>query len=178
MKKKIFIPILLFAVLIVAVYLVLPQYQKYRANKEEINLKNSQLAKTEEYFTNLQKIKDDLAKYKKSLEKIEAGLPKDISLPFLLNFFSKKSSENGLFIKSMALGQEAPNEKEESSQKTQDAYFVLEVSGTYPSLKNFVKNLENSSRLVEIETISIRKEKPTDLFLTFDVKIKAKSFKQ
>ena len=182
--KKIFIAsILLFVALLIVVYFIAPEYEKFRNLKQEISERETQVLRIENYFSNLNKVLEDLENYQDSLEKIETGLPEDFSFPSLLAFFAKKSSESGLLLKNMSIGEvqgiKGIKGEEKALSKTREAYFNLEIVGLYQSLKSFIDSVEKSSRLIEVENFSINTGKgENEEFLDYSVRIKAYSFKK
>ena len=156
MKKSFSIPILLFVVLLLLIYLVWPQYQEFKDLKNQVDEKQAELSETEKYLSELSQISEKLSNYQDSLVKIESALPQDSSLSSLLSFFQKESSENGLLLKNVN-----PTERKRKEEpkgilaKVKETYISLNLTGTYPSLKGFLESLEKSSRLIEVENISI-----------------------
>lgn len=171
MKKSFSIPILLFIVLLLVTFLVWPQYQEFKDLKNQVDEKQAELSETEKYFSELSQISEKLNDYQDSLKKIESALPQDSSLSSLLNFFQKESSENGLLLKNV--NQAEGKRKEEPKgilAKVKETYINLSLTGTYPSLKGFLESLEKSSRLIEVENISINTA--TEEFPEYNILIK------
>lgn len=156
MKKSFSIPILLFISLILATYLFLPQYQEFKEASSQVEQMEAQVLETQRYFSNLSQVLENLRNYEDSLEKIESALPDDPSLASLLNFFQKKSSENGLLLNEISQPKITQKEvKKGILAKVEETYLNLSLSGSYSSLKGFLKTLEKSSRLIEVESISL-----------------------
>lgn len=156
MSKTFTIPILLLGALILATYFVLPQYQEFKRVNNQVNQIQTQVLETERYFSNLSQILESLRNYEDSLGKIESALPEDPNLSALLNFFQKKSSENGLLLKNISTAKGGRREvKKGILAKVEETYLNLSLSGPYLSLKGFLETLEKSSRLIEVESISV-----------------------
>lgn len=156
MKKSFITPILLFVTLVSVTYFGLPQYQKFKDLKEEVAQKKAELSAGEAYFANLRQTSETLKDYQDTLEKIKAALPQELSLANLLNFFQKKSSESGLLLKNVTPTKKTKKEAAPGIlAKVEEAYFGLNLVGSYSSLKEFLKTLEKSSRLIEVESISL-----------------------
>jgi len=156
MSKTFTIPILLLGALISATYFVLPQYQEFKRLNNQVNQMQTQVLETERYFSNLSQILESLRNYEDSLGKIESALPEDPNLSALLNFFQKKSSENGLLLKNISTAEGGRREvKKGILAKVEETYLNLSLSGYYLSLKGFLETLEKSSRLIEVENISV-----------------------
>lgn len=156
MRKTFIIPILLLGVLISATYFVLPQYQEFKRVNNQVNQMQTQVLETERYFSNLSQILESLRNYEDSLGKIESALPENPNLSALLNFFQKKSSENGLLLKNISTAKGGRREvKKGILAKVEETYLNLSLSGSYLSLKGFLETLEKSSRLIGVENISV-----------------------
>ena len=156
MKKSFSIPILLFGALLLATFLIWPLYQEFKDLKNQVEEKQAELFETEKYFSNLSQISENISNYQDSLVKIESALPQEPSLASLLNFFQKESSENGLLLKNV--NQAEVKRKEEPKgilAKVKETYLNLNLTGDYLSLRGFLESLEKSSRLIEVENISI-----------------------
>lgn len=161
MKKDFTIPIFLFLAFLLAVYFVLPKYNDFKRLKNEVSKKESDLNQQEKYYLNLQKISTDLENYKDPLEKIESAVPDNFSLASLLNFFQVKASESGLVLKTLGSAK-APSRKGEVSkgklkEKIKEHYISLSLIGTLPSFENFLLEIEKSSKLIDVENISLQK---------------------
>ena len=156
MRKNFSITILLFGALILVTYFLLPKYQELKSLSDGVNQMQTQVLETERYFSNLSQILENLRNYEDSLAKIESALPEDPHLSALLNFFQKKSSENGLLLKNISTAKGGRREvKKGILAKVEETYLNLSLSGSYLSLKGFLETLEKSSRLIEVENISV-----------------------
>ncbi len=160
MKRTFAIPILFFFVFSFSIYFILPEYAEFKDLKAQVSKKEADLELEKNYFSNLEKISDDLEKEQEVLEKIDSALPKEISLASLLNFFQIKASESGLIVET--LGQASiPSKKKktgetETKAKIQESYFTITLVGSLPSFENFLQSIESSARLIEIESISLQ----------------------
>lgn len=161
MPRVFLIPILLFLTLIFVVFLLLPKYENFNDLKERVEKSEAQYQKTEKYFLGLKENLENLRNYRTSLEKIETALPDSPELPPLLDFLQKKSSESGLLLENI-IPAKIEGKTEEEKEKTEgiltkveENYYNLKLAGLYPSLKSFLKALEKSSRLIEVENISL-----------------------
>ena len=156
MKKSFSIPILLFGALLLATFLIWPLYQEFKDLKNQVEEKQAELSKTEEYFSELSQISENISDYQDSLKKIGSALPQGPSLASLLNFFQKESSENGLLLKNVNQTEGGRREEKKGIlAKVKETYLNLNLTGDYPSLRGFLESLEKSSRLIEVENISI-----------------------
>jgi len=110
-------------------FLCWPKYQEFKEKKVEVETKDEEIRKKEEYLLNLEILSEKLLAYEEQLSKIDLALPKDPSVAALFNFFQKTSSENGLILTNIDVGElfslEAPEER------IQKMPFSFSVSGSY-----------------------------------------------
>jgi len=149
-----------------------PQSQQLQSLRNMIQRKQQELKAEQEYFSNIRQIKDKLAEYPEALAKINSALPVGHSVPSLLNFLQKASSQSGLVLKEISPFTTSPAGESTSVKKTQLSFTVV---GSYASFKNLIANLERSARLIEIENISFSSPKEGDLF-TFSLRITTHSY--
>ncbi|MBZ9571757.1 type 4a pilus biogenesis protein PilO [Patescibacteria group bacterium] len=173
--------ICLFLTLILGFFIIWPKYQDLRDLKLEIKTRETELNYREEYFSDLNKISEELKKYEAELSKINDALPDDPSLPSLLNFLEKASSQNGLVFKKLGsfstvslkkpTRTATPSEQQPlSPSEIKETRLGFEVSGSYSALKNFLSTLEKSARLIEIETISFSFEEGEIFSFALEIK--------
>jgi Tfp pilus assembly protein PilO len=118
------------------------------------------------YFQNLTETSQELKKYETSLLKIESALPRQSSLPELLNFLQKASSQTGLSLSGLSPFSTAPT-KEGNLGETK---LNLAVVGTYSAFKDFISVLEKSARFIEVDNISF--SSPKEGLFTFNISLK------
>lgn len=178
MKRVLAITILLFLCFLFTIYFLFPKYSDFKSLEKEISKKENLLQEKEAYFSNLEKISKDLEKYEESFKKVNSALPDTVSLSSLLNFIAKKSSENGMILKSLGIGRiesskvEFEEGKEKESQsRIKELVFSFNFLGTLSSFENFLKEIEKSSRMIEIENIILnQKEEISEVTLSLKIR--------
>jgi Tfp pilus assembly protein PilO len=85
----------------------------------------------------------------------------------------KAAPENGLLLNSIGSVSTKPSTSKPEIKET--VIGPLKLSGSYPSLKNFLVALEKNSRIIEVENISFSVPKEGDLF-DFGITIKVYSY--
>ena len=160
-----------------AVIFVWPKYQNFNNLKIEIFNKEQEIKYEEEYQKEVVRISQKLDERQAEIEKIDSALPADLSLPALLKFLQKITSENGLILTQAAL---IPAKPIEGISNTREIQGNLAVSGSYSSLKNFLTALENSSRIIDVDSINLsanpkKTSESSDIF-SFQIKIRAYSY--
>lgn len=136
---------------VIGALLVYPEYKSFQDLESKVIEKNSELKSQSEYFAKLTGISKDLKKYEVQLSKIDEALPESVSIPALLDAVQSKASKAGLVIKetnSVFVRSNASN------PRLKDIGVSVVFSGTYSSLKQFISDLEASSKLFTIERIS------------------------
>jgi len=151
--------------IVLGFFLLWPQYQKFSEERWHVKEKEVERNNQEEYFNHLNKLSEELKEYEEEMSKIDSALPLDPDIPDLLNFLALASSQNGLsFEKVTSFSADsaknsktaASGQEESPAKKYKELTIDFEVSGEYPSLKNFVSTLEKSARMIEIESLSLK----------------------
>ncbi len=157
MKRIFAIPILVFASSMIFLYFVLPQISAQERAKKSFLKKEQDVKNRQEYFNKLKDINLEMAGYQEILQKIDLSLPGEISLVDLISFFDQKTEKNGLILKSVAPIQETKAPEEDGQPKMRFQSFSISLSGSISSFESFLKDLETSLRLIDVETISLQK---------------------
>jgi len=158
MSRIFSIPIFFFFSFIFLIYFLLPIYSDFKKIEKEIKEKEDLVQKKEFYLSNLKKISEFLEKEKETLEKIKTALPLQLSVANLLIFFEKKALESGLFLESISINlskDQAPSPEEKIQLRKKTTLFSLKLSGSLFSLENFLREIERSARMIEVERISL-----------------------
>ena len=170
MKKIFIIPLLLFASFLMFLYVVLPQISNANKAEEDFLVAEEAFIARQQYFRGLKSSLGEMAAYQNTLEKIEASLPGEISLSLLIDFFNQKADGNGLVLKSLApisgpeSGQNIQNIQSAEAglagmaqaKKASVQYFSLVFGGSVTSFESFLKDIETSARLIDVENISFQ----------------------
>lgn len=162
--------------------MIWPKSQESKILQNNIKVKKEEIKQTKDYFKNLKELKIQLeTDYLDELSKIGSALPSGTSMPSFLKFLQESSAQSGLLLRSIdpstnVYSQES-NSKElkvsspsEGSLPAENSPPVLnnspkesnlkelkvslDLEGSYSSFKNFLSVLENSSRLIDTESIS------------------------
>lgn len=174
---KNYIPVLIvvffLAILVVGFLLIWPKSQESKILNKNIQDKKEEVKQAEAYFKNLKELKNQLASnYPDVLSKISSALPADSSMPSLLKYLQESAMQSGLLLKSVS-----PSiDDSEKASGLKETKIDLTLEGSYNSFKNFLSVLENSSRLIETDSVSFSsassKDKPETLS-SFNLQIKA-----
>lgn len=159
MNQLLFVTILFFICFLSLVYILIPKYFVFADLKKEILEKQNELQKKQVYFSNLQKMSKQLNQYQEVLEKINSATPNNLSIASLLNYFQIKSLENGLFLRNASKNANDisfAQTKELKEIELKQASFNLDLIGDFYALVNFLKTIEKSSRMIEVQKIDIK----------------------
>lgn len=158
MSKLITAPVLIFLAVLALVYFVLPKQSEVSNLEKQFKTKETELAEKQAYYFDLKKSQEELEIYSQSIASIEAALPQGLSLAALLDYFQGQALASGLILKN--IGQASPGIETETESKIQSrlskAYFVVIVQGSVPALEDFLKKVEKSARIIEVEDIVLK----------------------
>jgi len=171
MKKVIFLPILLFLIFIAILYGLIPPLFRARLLAGELKKQTIALQETKDYFVNLQAAAEQLDQNPGILANVAEALPREFFLPSLMGFFQTTSAESGLLLRDFnysETGSEITQEKSASADVSADSFikttsFNLTLNGSMASFQNFLKNLEMSSRLLDVEQINFQAPSETKI---------------
>lgn len=121
------------------------------------------------------------------LERIRRALPEGVAGAELLVFLENTANQNNLSLKRVDLAGitegtatpgaprpgGAPLGTGRTQEDTSEFPFSLDVAGTYENIKAFLVALENSLRIIDIQTISFGSPAQANFF---DVSIRAKTY--
>lgn len=165
--------------------LLWPQYQKFDEAKWQVKGKEKERDNQEEYFAHIESLSKESEGYPEETKKILSALPSSPDVPDLLNFLHNASSNNSGMnfekITSFSTQQSkktpsASPEEESNISGVKEITVEFNVSGDYAGLKNFISTLEKSARIIEVESISFKKQAAQtegEAKLLFSLKIKA-----
>ena len=152
--------------------LIWPKYRDLQTVELQIKAKKAEYEAREKYFSELYSVSEKLKGYEAELAKIDSALPKDPSMPSLLNFLQGATAQAGLTLDTMTPAGISPGS--ETGLKT--ITLSMQVSGSYSSFKDFLLILERSSRLLNVESISFASPQSADKPFSFSLTLKTNSY--
>ncbi len=150
-----------FAIFIIAFalgfFLLLPKTQELRDLQVQVQNKMGELKEREKYYAGLKAIMDDLNHYRENLEKINSALPVGADAAAMMYFTKNAAMHSGLSVKGIEYsGAAAAAADPTSPEVSLKNYTVsLKLSGSYGNFKSFLAVIENSSRLITIESLGV-----------------------
>ena len=155
--RPIAIALILFIILLLAFFLVVPEYRLFRGLQVDLAEKTAEFNAEHDYYSEINKTYFDLQNHQDDIKKIDDALPQDPNLGRLIYFFQKTASENGMMIKDLFLSKSSsanPANNASTASNVKDIAFSIDLIGDYSSLGNFIIALEKSARLFEVTNIS------------------------
>lgn len=166
MKKKIIIIIFLALALLLGFLFVWPNYQKLQLTEQTVEEKRIEIKYKEDYFQDLKKAFQEIEKYQEQLEKIDSALPSEPDLAVVLNFIKNSGIKSGIILTEIETSPAKPSLETRGLKETEISFTVL---GPYPAFRNFLSDLEQTSRMIKIESISFSSK---ENIRNFNLKIK------
>lgn len=148
LDRPISIAVILFTILILVFFLVLPQYNKLKALEMDLAQKQAEFNAQYEYFNAINESYHEIQTKRDLIKKIDDALPTNTDFGQLSYYFQKKAKDSGIILKSLILSQAS------GAKSVKDIVFSMSLMGDYVSLQSFVASLENSARLFEVSNIS------------------------
>jgi len=172
-KNYIILPSLILAVILLAVY-IWPKYQDLQAIRLVSQQKEEELQNKKDYYEEIKKTLRELQAHQEALARINSALPDELSPPSLFDYLQRTAGGTGLSLKEIALGETAFSDK---GQGLKEANVSIDLSGRYhPDFKRFLSNIENSARLLQIESISFSSPKEPEEMFSFQINLKAHGY--
>lgn len=153
--RPIAIALILFAVLLLVFFLVVPEYKTFKKLRVELGEKTAEFNAKFDYYSAISKAYEDLKNRQDDLKKIDDALPADPELGRIIYLLQQIASENGMIVRDLFLSKSAPGMAQGVAEGSiRDISFSVNLLGSYSSLEKFMVALEKSSRLFEITNIS------------------------
>lgn len=146
--------IILFFVLILVIggIIIWPKFTQYTNIRQEIELKQIELDYNEIYLAELASIKDKLNEKETEILKISSALPQEASIPSIYKFIEQTASVSGVVLNTLSSFSVSSSEL---SDRVEEISFSVKVEGSYNAIKEFIKAVQESSKLFEVGTIAL-----------------------
>lgn len=145
--KPITIALILFVILLLIFFLVVPKYKALRNLELDLAQKQAEYQAQFDYYSEVDKSYREIKDKKDEIQKIDDALPPKPDFGQVVYYFQERARESGLLFKTFTLSQSP-------GTNMRSIVFSLSLSGSYTSLGKFMASLENSARLFEISRIS------------------------
>ena len=154
--RPISIALILFVILLLVFFLVMPEYNTFVSLQMELGQKKAEQNAQVDYYAAITKTYYDLQSRQSDLQTIDDALPQESSLGRLVYFLQEAAKENGMIVKDLFLSKSSSNNASPSqtTDSVKDIVLSMDVLGNYSSLGSFMSSIEKSSRLFEVTNIS------------------------
>jgi len=155
MSKLIIIVILIGLLAVFSYFLGLPQYNDLTVLKSQVLGKQEELYNREEYISQLRNFSNKLKNHQQVVDKINYAFPEKADVPEVLVFLEQTASTNGLVIEEINVSAK-PKTASASliSGKIKEKKLSISFLGNIESLTSFLAEVEQSARLLEIDSLS------------------------
>lgn len=153
---------------VISVFWVWPALQEYSVTKESFGVLNAELQSRQNYFSELASLNTELQKQEEGLLRLDAALPNTPALPQLYDALQDIAASSGLVLSAVS-----SVVQEDTKPKTVEASVTLE--GSYAGLKEFLKGVQQSSRLMALQSLDFVTPKEGSKF-EFHIKLLAVSY--
>lgn len=176
--RPIAIAVTLFIILLLAFFLVVPEYNTFKSLQTDLGIKKAEYSAQFDYYAAIYKTYVEIKNREDDIKKIDDALPQDPALGRLIYFLQTAAQDNGLIVKNLFLSKSSASSSSatnSTSDKVKDLVFSMDLSGSYSSLGGFLLSLEKSSRIFEVTTISFGAATGQSL-QSFSLQIKTHSY--
>lgn len=148
--------VVVFVINLVAIFLfVIPKYEDSSHLDRVLAARQSEYENQSQYRLKLSSALRDLQVREDIVQKVDEALPSNPSLAEIIHFLNKKATENSLSVINITLSHRAAATELGTSASIKDISFMVNLTGSYLDLKRFLSSLEKSTRLLQVQTISL-----------------------
>lgn len=165
-NKTITIIVLLAVGLSLVSGIVWPKFQDYRLENLKVETRKTELEYQKNYVSRLKEIDSQVREYEQPFSKIESSLSDYFSIPAFFTNIQRMAAQSGLVIKNLS---ESSAQMKEESEELKKRTFSVSVSGNYEDFRSFISSLENSAKIIEVESFGfsdLSEEESSDFNLT------------
>ncbi|MDO8655415.1 MAG: type 4a pilus biogenesis protein PilO [bacterium] len=160
--------------ILVGVFLLWPNFQIFSQLQNQLKERELELKNLEAYFSQLEKLRADIASQPPERVKIiEQSLPDDPALPSLYEALSQAANQSGLALRSINSFLGAISSEQALQFRTIDV--IMETEGTYEALKEFLAATRALPRLINIKSLEFKSPDRGSIF-KFIVTLQAYSY--
>jgi len=141
-----------FTILVIS-FVTLPFYHRFLIERGELAQEKEKIEREDLRLATITEVERELAPYIEILNKIKTAIPADPALPSLIKHLELIVSASGLQLDS--IGSFSVSEPAEGSRLRKTKVEIKVLGHDYQSLKDFIKELERSMRIIVIESASI-----------------------
>ncbi len=164
--------------ILIAVFLTLPLLQGFLESRAELENRKEELQGEEEYIAKLRMTEEEIEKQKEKLELIELSVPDTSSVVPLIYHIERLSQNYGMYLGEIGSHLVVPSA---DFYPLREISMNFSVTGLYSSFRNFIRVLENSEKIINIERVLITSHEDVEEgeeseFLSFELFVKVYSY--
>ena len=150
MNRYIPIVLLFISSIVVVILGVMPSYQEFVDLKEQVKVKEVEIANRELYVKNLREIEALLNEKELKIAKLDVIIPNSLEIPLLYNLLQKISSGSGLLFREIfsSIGKD-----EDFNSGLHTISVNMEIEGSYAGIKEFLISTRKAERLLDIKSL-------------------------
>lgn len=152
--------IVLFLSILIVSFVTLPIIGYFSEKREILAHTNTRLETLEANEIRLQEIEKEISKKQDLFTKLGSAIPSEPMIPSSIRFLQRLAAENGLSLTSIGNFSTISSSLKSHINETQISF---SMRGGYNNLKSFLRALENSAKIFEIENISIDSSFTSDI---------------
>ena len=150
--------IILFIILLLMFFLVVPEYKNFKKLQLELGEKKAEFNAKFNYYAEITRTYFDLKSHEEDIKKVDDALPDNPNFGDIVYFLQQTANENGLTVKNLFLSKSSSNKVETTTNAVKDIIFSIDILGSHASLEGFIVALEKSSRIFEVSNISFNSD--------------------
>jgi Tfp pilus assembly protein PilO len=159
-NKPIITVVMIIVIVLLLFVFVWPKYQQSKDVEVQLTQLQAEYNGEAVYYTKIDDLLKQIDSRKDEFDKVNSALPAQFALAPVMYFFQQKGGESGLVMRSLTFSQVSPVAYGQASsldavQQVKDVNLTLDLYGNYQGLKNFIHALETSSRIFELDTVTL-----------------------
>jgi len=158
---------------LIVVVLLVPTISSFARLKTRIAETEAKIETQNEFLVQLQVTAQRMEENKELVAKIENALPVGPDAASLLDFLDESATRNGVNLEEITW----LDKNKTAEGKVQDYLMSINFSGSYYSFRNFVNDIEKSSRIIDIDQIEFNSKRERGLPIEFKLYLRIHSYK-
>jgi len=156
--------------------MVLPMYNDITQAREDLAIRRERLKERTELVNKVDQLNSEYQKYADQIKKLDKLIPEKKQADQIISSLQEIANQSGLNMTEIAV---ADSTKQGKTSNYQSSLISLQLSGSYSQFNNFLKLIEQSLRLYDINdiTMSASGGAQQKAALNFQVKINANNIK-
>lgn len=159
--------------ILIGIILLVPTLSNFIKVKTNIASADAKLETQTEYLAQLKATEKQLDQNAELVAKIENALPQGPDVASLLEFLDGSAKRNGINLEQVNW----MDKSKSSEERVVDYVMSIGFSGSYYAFRNFISDVEKSSRIIDIDQITFGSAKESGLPIDFKLYLRIHSYK-